>query len=750
MSLKMILLTGVSAMLLADPAIAQTTTSVATGASDSLQSDVAQRADEAEAAGEIIVTASRRAERVQDVPLAVQAVSAAELRGRVINNTTDLQYAAPGLTFSTGPTGGSSAFNVRGVGTATFNASVEQSVGLSVDNVPIGVAGAGLGQLIDLNRVEVLRGPQGMLFGKNASAGLISIITNAPELNELSARARLSYGTLNEVITEAVVNTPLGTSTAVRLVGGFQRRDGLTRNLVTGNDVNDNEQYYFRGRLASQITDALRLDISGEYSDRRTDCCTNVLRIADPANAFNNAARAAGVVPGPENVTAATTIDPYNKVINRGISGELNYDFGPVTLTSITAYRQYRRYELLDADFSPTPFVRTILQDEQNQTSQEIRLTSNGRNSVDYVMGLFYYNSDSQRDQAFLGGPGSLSRAIVNSKSYAAFGQITGHVTNELRVVAGARQTHDKVRESDFQGPSSGATAPVPVVNGSVTADNFSFRLGLQYDVADDVMLYGTVSRGYKGPAFSSIPASGTRPVTAVAVQPEIARNYELGLRSQFLDRRLTFNVTAFRTDFTDYQASVVDPVTVTVFLQNAGSVRSQGIELETSLRLTPAFSLFANASFVNSKFRNFPGVQCSLAYRTLYPASCPGGFIDASGNVLPNAPKTNYNLSALYSDNISDRLLGSIRLNWNYRSSAYFTVADPSTIQKGYGLLGLNASIGSSDERWQVSVYARNLLDKSFVSGIAAALPFSGATYTQAPSLEARRTVGVALDVKF
>ena len=712
---------------------------------------------------EVIVTATRRPERLQDVPQQIQVTSGSALQLRHLEGTTDLQYSAPALTFTAGANSGSSTFSIRGIGTAAPLPSVEQSVGLNIDGVAIGIEGAGISTLLDVNRVEVIEGPAGTLFGKNASAGLVTIYSNAPDLGKFSALTHDSYGTFNESQTQDVINIPLGDKMAVRLAGLYEYYDGVSTNLADGKDVNGLDQYAFRGRLRWEPTSQLRVDLIGAYDNNHSSCCNSAFRV-DPETPLNSvvaADEAVGEKPSPDNTNVALTPGlPITRAHDTDLQAEINYDPGPLTLTSLTAYRTYYSMIYIDASFGIPPISANRQTNDIKQFSQEFRAASDkplfGR--LDYVGGLYYYHSNLYKDQILFPAADTDTLSPVSDTSRAVFGQATLHVTDQLRFIGGGRYTHDRVAQSDLLGsPGMNATPSSTGYTledtGFATASNFSYRAGLQYDFVRGVMGYATITEGYKGPAYSQVPAAGGVGAHGAAVLPELSTEYEVGLKSSFLNRRLTFDLTGFEQDFRNYQASIFNEALFITYLTNAGAARTRGVEGETVFRPLSGLTLTARATLDKAVFTDFQNDPCSTGFLRNYADICsgPGGTTNATGRALPNSPRFAYNLVGTYQHNVADRYTASITAGWNYRTRVNFeTTGDPYTVQPSYGVLGATIDFGSRAGHWNISIYGRNLLDQRFATGIQAAPRLDGSAFNQTVSIDEFRTVGVALDARF
>lgn len=740
------------------------------------QENVPAEAEEKRSDLEIVVTAQKRVERLQDVPIAVSAVSGEQLETLNINDPRDLRYVAPSLNFSNSANVRGEGFTIRGVGTAVFADTVEQSVGTVIDGVPLARAGQAVADLIDIERVEVLRGPQGMLFGKNASAGVISITTKAPQF-ENSFEGRLSYATYDEIKVNAVGNLQLAGNAAIRVAYSQTKRDGIVRNIFRDEMVNDRDSKSLRAKLRWEPTSNLSINLVGDWGDSDQLCCSWTARTAPLTTQFGQLNAAAGITPGPRNLEMAADQPFFQRAKTWGASAQVDFDADWATLTSITAYRHWDEFDGNDPDILPVNYLRVnngynLL----DQYSQELRMTSPSGGRFEWVGGIFlgWTKNENRSEQtgalALLPPPlelGSVFSSVVKNESAAVFGQLSYSPVDRLKLILGARYTAEKVELDAVAGPAPGALAGIPgrfvgLVHGQQSNTNLSGRATIQYNFTPDVMLYASAARGYKGPGIDTL---GIVRATPDIVEPEIPTSYEAGLRSTLFDRKMIFNVTAFATDFKDYQASSFDTtVTPSRFLvTNAGKLRTRGIEAEIQARPLEGLALGGSVAYIKSQFADFKNISCYSGQTVLplgTPRTSPRQCILISptqavtygdGNRLPNSPRLTYNLNAGYQHSIGDFRIDTA-LNWFYRSKVSFDAAgNPATVEKGYGLLNGNIGIGPDSDRWRLSFFARNILDRHFVNVVFVqpVLNSPGVT-VQIPSPDARRVLGVALDFKF
>ena len=743
-------------------------------------------------AGEVIVvTAQKREERLLDVPVSIVAISGDRLQRLNLNTATDLQFVTPGLGLGDANTPRGAGLRIRGVGTTVFADGVEQSVGTVVDGIPLARAGQGLAELVDIERVEVLRGPQGMLFGRNASAGLINIITQLPT-EQLSFVGNVSYASQDEIklggsLSGAIIPDVL----SARITGFLNRRDGFVTNLITGNRLNNQNEYGVRGVIELKPAGDVQVILRGDWAKRDTRCCIWTARsFASPdrnpagavllANFVDPRVRAAQ---GADNLIVAQNGDPFNRGESYGGSGEVNIDFNGYILTSLTGYRRWSQFDGLDSDQSALNVLDVNFgSNELRQVSQELRLTSPQGGLVEFVAGLFYFdatNDNFSRQQgrfvvslaaAQAGGvavplaPGVTLPATQNfgrdvtteigTRDYAAFGQATINISDRFRGIIGARYTKTRVYLDYSRAGTPGANAFNFVVGAafsnialpSVTTkdDNLSYRFGLQYDLNEDANIFATYSRGYKGPGLfngldvvlppgvSATNADQLR--TYLAVRPEIPTSYELGYKASFLDGRASLSVSAYWTDFKDFQAQVVETPpgqTIGSFaVRNAGRLRSRGFEAELNVVPARGFNIGLGFSYNDAKFVDF---KCAARQRGIPPAANPActtigsgvlSTFDASGLPATNAPRMTGNINARYETSLGQSgLTGFVDGNIYYRDEVTFALVPRGSfnpyVQPGFAIVNGSIGVIVGDGKYTLSLFVKNLFDQNYVTSI-------------------------------
>lgn len=776
---KFLWLTAAStALLSAQPALAR----------DAALDAPAADADGGTTVGEVIVTARRREENAQDVPIALTVLGGDAIEAAGAYNVQQLTQLAPSLQFfSFNPR--NTTVNIRGLGNnvGLANDGLEVGVGFYIDQVYYSRPAAATFDLADIERVEILRGPQGTLFGKNTTAGALNITTRAPSFTP-EGSLELTAGDYGFLQAKTSVSGPLGDTLAGRLSLSYTRRDGIIENVTTGRDVNNQDNLAVRGQLLWTPNDAFSLRLSGDYNRQETDCCLLVFAgtapTLKPAGA-QYAALAAGLGYAP------ASLDPFDRKTDAndeahanqdlgGVSAIAEWDLGAVTVTGVAAWRYWSWDPANDADFTRLSIIkRSENADEQDQTTFELRVASNGERTVDYVAGLYYFEQNIDAVGVALFGPQATywllspllpaaladgyrsdSTATSTTRSYAAFGQATWHLTDRLSLTPGLRYTQeDKTARYDATVSGGLATANPTLIGYKLalarpqayTADvsdgSLSGQVNLSYAATDDVLVYANWAKGYKSGGINlgglPVDAAGVPQLDRAVVDPERTTTIEAGLKSQFLDRRVTLNLAAFKTVTKDYQANVVDTAggTLRQYLANVDEVRSQGVELDARLARTAGFAGYASVSYTDATYVAYPNGPCPIEKIGTATVAC-----DLSGARLPGVSPWAVTVGGDYEHAAPVGALdGSLYVagEVNFRSdpgsiSAYTHVGELT-------LVNLRAGYRSAGN-WDLFVWSKNLFDEEYFQYLSAQTGNSGALYG-APGDP--RTVGVTFRIQ-
>ncbi|WP_251007936.1 TonB-dependent receptor [Sphingobium sp. BHU LFT2] len=760
--------------------------------------------------GDIVVTAQKRAERLQDVPLAVTALNGDALANRQIFDTNNLVQAVPSLTFQQGNNPTNSSFRIRGVGTSLFNQGVEASVSVVLDGVVAARQVQSFTDFADIERVEVLRGPQGTLFGKNASAGVINVVTARPS-RTFEGRGSATIAEGDEYRASGSVSGPITDSLRARVTGYYNDVGGHISNMFTGRKENGFDSWGVRGKLEWDATDRLNLLLAADYRKNNADCCQGVLvSIGNPQRAqlIGNTGAARNNRQSWNN--GATFADSKQTTV----SLEGNLDLGGVRLTSVTAYQRYDIANNFEPDRlgSAWPIFVTAGGAGQfdfnygttgiEQFSQEVRAASNGGGRLTYVVGAYY--SDLHIDRAFsrrraicatgtFGQPCTPSAyqslahfAQLDSFNISGFGQAEWTIVGGLKLIGGLRVQYEKVTvggqrtgpiiagDGNFGGAAS-AYAARTANDTAVTG-----KAGVQYEFSRNAQAYASYTRGYKGLGFDT--ESGADFANQSPVLPEHVDAYEVGFKGRTADGTLSFAVAAFLADYTNLQiqANRSDPVLNTIqFVQtNAGSSRTKGVEVEATVRPSRHFSLTGAVSYTDASI-DADGLNCPVQFQTAAPTVALGGarpvnacyryqylngagatvtsgpVQDVRGGQLPASPKWRISLSPRLEQELGDALIGFLQTDLTFQSDQIFAVEqDPLLVQDGYAIVDLTAGLRTADGRYSLSAFVKNLFDQNCYTSMSSAnLNPANLTlvdlYANVPKA-ASRYVGASASIRF
>jgi iron complex outermembrane receptor protein len=726
----------------------------------------------------VVITARFRREDAQTVPISLSVVDAATLERTRTDNTSQLSQLVPSLNYVS-PNPRNTAFTIRGLGSsvvaiAQSNDGLEPGVGFYVDQVYHGRPATAAFDFMDLDRVEVLRGPQGTLFGKNTTAGAISISTKAPTFAREGA-VEVSAGDYGYYQAKGYLSGGLfGDVVAARVSAATTGHNGVLKNVTTGIDDNDQHNSEARVQFLIAPSDALHVRLIGDYSNFNSTCCTQVFvgvgtSLKSPSKQYPGLATGVRYAPPSLNpYDRLTDIDAALKVATNegGVSAITDWNLGAATLTSVTAWRWWNWDAANDRDYTSLS-IQTLqhIPSRQDQYSQEFRIASNGTNTVDYVAGLYWFDQTILGEPItqygpvatywLLGPPSTYPSNLLDgyttdghtrfhSDSYAAFGEAVWHATSRLSVTAGLRYTVEN-KQGRYASTVFGGLA---TTNQTLTNAKLSIlrpqsytatvndgaatgRVNVSYDIADGAMLYAIYSRGNKsgGINMSGLPLNTANlpALSTAVVRPERITTGEIGVKTRLFDRRLLFNVDVYDTEVKDFQTNVVDtgPGALRGYLANIEKVRVRGVEADATFRLTDHFDGHLSSAWTDGKYVSYKNGPCPLELIGNSTAVC-----DLSGRPLSVTPHTAVAAGAEYFQPLGmGRLSGEafLRADLIYRTATY---GDPSdsryTLIPGYTLV--NAIFGFRNPgRWEVSVWARNLLNRNYLQNLTVQAGNSG-----------------------
>ena len=714
---------------------------------------------------EVIVTAQKRAESLQDVPISVAAVSGDKIRDAGIMTIGDLSAYVPNFTMTESAVG--SVVFIRGIGSG-INQGFEQSVGMFVDGIYLGRSQQFRAPFLDVAMVEVLKGPQGTLFGKNTIAGAVNITTMKPGQEfegEVSAMYEPEYNTQEYT---AILSGPLTDNLGARLALRKSVSDGYMENVINGNDEADRDEQIARLTLAWTPTSDLEVIAKLETGSFDVEGRVNQVATADGEFQGANLGDAIADLFGPVEDGKIN-----QKKASRGFRPEateteydlasltINYDIGEHTLTSVTGYSTYEFQEWTDADFTALALLDVGYDQEFDQFSQELRITSPLGQTIEYIAGLYYQSSElsnltqipTNLAEAGIGAPPfSVVRLFdQDSETFAAFAQGTWNISDTLRLTAGLRFSREEkdIDQSLYTADFLTLTANpalAPVAGGVLGAfehaysesrseDHVSPSLNLQYDVSDEIMVYASVSQGFKGGGFNEAESSGD--IGQFEYEDEEANSLELGGKMTLLDGAAELNGALFYTEYDDRQVSAFEGTNFVV--GNAAASTTQGLELDGRWAATDNLTLSASMSYLESEFDDFADAACTAEQTRNSVGPCTQ---DLSGQETEFAPKWSYNISAEYITEVSASMDLRFQVDANY-SDDYFFAQDLDTLesQDSYTKINARIGLGGNDGGWEFALIGKNLTDETTLSHGNDIPLFNGAHFS---FMDAPRTVAV------
>lgn len=668
---------------------------------------------------EVLVTARRREERLQDTPISVSAFSADAIKERSLNELGDIDQYVPNLVHTESAQGGSGAiYRIRGAGLDDPVATNEPSVGLYLDGVYIGrVAGAALDTL-EIEQVEVLRGPQGTLFGRNTIGGAINVITEAPD-DEFGGSIEGTIGSRDRYDVRATMNVPLGEGLALR--GGilYHEEDGWVKSLDDGDTFGDEKRFAGRFALAYTPNDTFKLRLNADFTtdDGEADPSVAIMYLPHtfipPGFAVeeNNSRTHSGFRPGNE-------LDVF------GVAADWSWDFGQAELRSVTSYREMEHYSGIDFDGTPFNFFDQLNDTaSQDQFSQEFHLLGEN-DGLNYLVGAFYFSENI--DQIFYYPLGAVMLAENNqsdNKNVGAFVNLDYQVSDRWNISAGLRYTEED--KEIFYNHNIQVPGPNGVVGGLLTQpltdiaaefssyppgtdldrelsfDATTWRVSADYKLSDNVMVFASISEGFRSGGFNGRVIANPV-VLDKTFGPETLRAYEAGFKSDSEDGRYRLNGTVFFSDYTDMQFSAILEGSPSVITDNAGASEIFGVELEGHAYLSEALRLDYSLGYMDAEFTK------------LSEAVIANG-IDLD-DPIGLTPEWSYNIGMRYEHDMGQQGVVLMRGDYTYTSEyTFLPQANEFDIQEGFGLLNLRVSYQPQEGNWELSAFGLNVLDKKY-----------------------------------
>jgi len=644
---------------------------------------------------EIVVTAQKRAQSLQDVPIAITALGSDDLDRLNAASLADIQYSTPNLTVSTNNRS-NARVGLRGVSDFSRNPGYDNRVSVYVDGIYVGRSAASNQATLDLERVEVLRGPQGTLFGKNTVAGAISLTSKRPD-GQLNGFVEGDVGNYGYTSVTGMVNGALIEDKLYgKLMVNDTQRDGHVKNLYNGKDINGLDDQSLRMQLRWAL-DSTEINFTVDYDERNAEF--------HGREAINDTA-------APKKYEVAFNKGSLQSVELLGLSGIVEHELdNGMEITALTGYRETEFQNSADEDYgsvdwipgSGSPFqdAESAIGEESEQLSQELRLSSAANESYDYVVGLYYFDQTNKATTSAGVGNNLVSVTVpaeVDVKSYAAFVHGNYWLAEKLQFTGGLRYTYEE-KEIDFSITDTTGL----FTNGSFIddrdSDNFSPKLGLNYFVNDDLMLYGSYAKAFKSGGWN---ADFVESLDGLAFDDEEVDSFEVGVKSTFWDGRARLNASVYQSEYSDFQVQqfVVLPNNITdIILTNAGEVTSKGFEADLNVALSDTFTAWVTYGYTDAKYDSFKDGG--------------GDGVDYDGNQLPDAPEQSFGVALEGRFPISGSTNLVAQLDYSYRD-AFFTNpnnADNSAVDS-YDRFNARLGIESDDSAWSVYLWGKNLAD--------------------------------------
>lgn len=667
---------------------------------------------------EITVTAQKRAERAQDVPISDSTVSAAEAQSRGITDTTSLQMAVPGLVID--HTANEGNIFIRGVGTNLFGPSSEQTVATYVDNVYLPSPETNLFSFNNIDRVEVLKGPQGTLFGRNTTGGVVQIITKDPSAT-FGGDVSVGYANYDTVTSQGYVTGGLLPDLAADIAVMYENQGiGWGHNFTTDreNGIEAKNNYALRSKWKFTPSDAtsirLILDYSRQYSNYAYQVVPGVHSAVDPAVTY----------PGPYN--ALGDLNDFELEREKGASLQLEQDAQIFRIVNILSYRHTEVGYFLDQDDTPLVAADLDLPSIAHDWTEELQIHSLESSRIKWLLGGFFYDAYAAYTPVNIDDGAVIINDYQKTRSPAGFGQATIPLIADTNFTAGARYTSE---HQSFSGTTFVGGADLGTYPSSQTFSKVTWRFALDHHFTSDVMAYLSANRGFKSGGYNMITVAGTD-----SFLPETLDAYELGIKSEMLDHRVRVNASAFWYNYTNIQIEV--PIAGGTTTVNGPKARIKGLEGEVDAKPIEPLTLSAGLTLLDGKYTSYPG---ALSIGSEGQSSV----IDATGHYTVASPKVTGNLSAAYLIRLpTGKLEPNVSARYN---DGYFFYADNRLAQPSYTVVNATLTWYSLDDRWNVQAWGKNLNNALYYEGRSEQGGL-GDAQRQAPP----RTYGVTYQMKF
>lgn len=717
-------------------------------------SEPAHSADGHSVLDEIVVTAQRRAENQQDVPISMSSISGEALTNRQIQTLEDLNGYAPGLLTTNTVSYSAAPLSIRGIGGANGGGNFfnDEPVAVYINGVYVARLSASTADLLDIENIQILRGPQGTLYGRNSTAGAILITSNAPS-SETSAALRASVGRFGEYNVQGYATGAIAENVSARAAVGYSSRDGYGINGVNGENIGGGEDISARLALRYSPTDTISLDLIGEYQDRSASPALVAMTSVGDTGAASPFVRRADLQSVLDNREFA--LNDVNAIDSEtwSLTAHANIDLGFADLGVISGYRDWSLVGEQDSDSTALQLFTNNGAISSQQFSHEMRLTSKKDAPLLWLAGGYYLHDTSdvafsiQNFQGLFGlGTDAAFDAAQETNAFALFADATYRLTDQLSLTAGVRYSHERKKfENDlvvsilnggttpptFMGgvtlPPGAVFSDPPAFSDDASFSDFSPRVVIDYKPNENVLLFASYSQGFKSGGFNSF---GLSP----AFNAENIDAYELGVKTEWAENRLRLNASAFAYDYSDLQIRLPVP-TGGVDIQNVAKARIKGFEIEGAAILSDGFTVSANIAVLDTEITE--GVIPAISSVTPpFPigAPLPLALEDVSGNQLTRAPSFQSFVSATYKRRIG-ALSGSLNASYRFQDRVFFleTNQDTDTFRNDeWGELSLSASISDPREQWELSFFLNNVTNNRHITAVTALGGFPNAALNE------------------
>ena len=740
----------------------------------------------------IEVTAQKRSESIQEVPISVQAVTGDMLENSEINDFEDIVHISPSVSLQDNLSPFQKSIYIRGTGTTINSATVESSVSTVVDGVVMARQGQFFTDLADVQRIEILRGPQSTLFGKNASAGVLNIVTKEPNFDETEGSGSVSYDEYGEWNAKGTLSGPISDDMAFRLSGNYKyvENNHITNVNSIGPSLDGEEAIGLRGKLKWELSDNVDVTLIGDYSESSAPSGVRVFRsISDAAIEASSINATEDVVPGESNRKVNINDSNQYDINDWGVSAHIDWWLDDHQVIAISAYRNWQIDDQLDIDSTGvtvpvsayvdvgTPSFRGIVDTTKDteQISQELRIQSTHDAKLQYVLGTYLWHTnydgvDKERrtvcydligarpvystcegvayPAALIASQSYNQLTDVSTNYYALFGQMDYTFNDKLSLSLGLRAQRDEFKWNVEQlGVLEEGDVPEEryLGKGEVTYSEMTGKVSLQYQLASGANSYFSYSRGYKGPgADFALPDSAP-------LEPEYMNAYEFGYKAQWFNRRLNVSSAVFWQEFINTQVSYFDEEDVVFRPTNAGETHQKGVEIDAMLAVTSNVTFNTGITWLDATYEEY-SVACYTNDPT--PSCSESGVKDVSGEVTTFSPEWKVVSGLRYeSDPLDNGVVWFLQTNYRWQSETQYDAnQNPSTIQKPYGIADVFIGFNSSSNKYSVSFYVKNVFDTPYVNNLAA---FSDATgygesVIQFVPKTADRLIGGTVSVQF